>query len=101
MLDAMSTDGHTTALPELSWGVRATADGTAERSRARATTGGRLAAASICLLLLACPCLLASCASVKSATTPYVGAPHFPPSDPVSVQIGRTEPTAEGVQLTV
>jgi hypothetical protein len=38
-------------------------------------------------------CLLASCASIDSHTTQYVGAPHPLPTDPVAVEILRTEPT--------
>lgn len=37
--------------------------------------------------------LLASCASISSRTTQYVGAPHSTPSDPASVEILRTQPT--------
>jgi hypothetical protein len=45
------------------------------------------------LLLVALAAMLASCASLQATTTPYVGAPHFPPSDPSRVEIVRTEPT--------
>jgi len=45
------------------------------------------------LLLVALAGMLVSCASIKATTTPYVGAPHFPPSDPAAVEIMRTEPT--------
>lgn len=38
-------------------------------------------------------CWLVACASLNTTTTPYAGAPHYPPGDPASVQILRTEPT--------
>ena len=44
-------------------------------------------------LLAALACALASCTSIDSHTTQYVGAPHQPPSDPARVEILRTEPT--------
>ena len=37
--------------------------------------------------------LLASCASIDSQSTQYVGAPHQLPSDPAKVVLLRTEPT--------
>ena len=37
--------------------------------------------------------ILASCASVDSTSARYVGAPHYAPSDPASVQILRAQPT--------
>jgi hypothetical protein len=37
---------------------------------------------------------LAACASVDVQTTEYVGAPRYQPTEPNSVQILRTEPTA-------
>jgi hypothetical protein len=43
-------------------------------------------------LLVSIVCALTSCASVSVTTMPYVGAPHFPPSDPAAVEILRTEP---------
>src|SRR5882724_2670906 len=53
----------------------------------------RLASMFTRLLLVALAGMLVSCASIKATTTPYVGAPHFPPSDPAAVEIMRTEPT--------
>jgi hypothetical protein len=44
-------------------------------------------------LLATLACALASCASIDSHTTQYVGAPHQPPSDPARVEILRAEPT--------
>jgi len=41
----------------------------------------------------------ASCASVSSTSTPYVGAPHPQPSDPNAVQILRQEPTRPHARL--
>ena len=38
-------------------------------------------------------CALVACATVDATTTQYVGAPHFPPSDPARVEIVRAEPT--------
>jgi hypothetical protein len=35
--------------------------------------------------------VLASCASIDATTTQYVGVAHFPPTDPASVEIMRTE----------
>jgi hypothetical protein len=45
------------------------------------------------LLLDALTCWLVACASLDATTTQYAGAPHYPPGDPASVQILRTEPT--------
>jgi hypothetical protein len=45
-----------------------------------------------CLLLVALAGMLASCTSLHATATPYVGAPHFPPSDPSRVESVRTEP---------
>ena len=45
------------------------------------------------LLLGALTCWLVACTSLDATTTPYAGAPHYPPSDPASVQILRTKPT--------
>ncbi len=45
------------------------------------------------LLLAALTCWLVACASLDATTTPYASAPHYPPSDPASVQILRTQPT--------
>jgi hypothetical protein len=45
------------------------------------------------LLLGALTCWLVACTSLDATTTPYAGAPHYPPSDPASVQILRTQPT--------
>ena len=42
--------------------------------------------------MVALACLLVSCASIDATTTQYVGAPHFPPSNPAAVEILRTEP---------
>lgn len=53
----------------------------------------RPAAVFTCLLLVALAGMLASCASLHATATPYVGAPHFSPSDPTRVEIMRTEPT--------
>ena len=36
---------------------------------------------------------------MDSHTTQYVGAPHFPPSDPAKVEILRTQPTRPHDQL--
>jgi len=44
-------------------------------------------------LVAAVTCLVVSCASIDSHTTPYVGAPHPPPTDPATVEILRTSPT--------
>jgi hypothetical protein len=38
-------------------------------------------------------CWLVACAGLDATTTPYAGAPHYPPSDPASVQVLRTQPT--------
>jgi hypothetical protein len=38
-------------------------------------------------------CWLVACANLEATTTPYASAPHYPPSDPASVQILRTQPT--------
>jgi hypothetical protein len=45
------------------------------------------------LLLGALTCWLVACASLDATTTQYAGAPHYPPGDPASVQILRTQPT--------
>ena len=45
------------------------------------------------VLLAALASVLMACASVEAYTTQYVGAPHYPPSDPARVEILRTEPT--------
>jgi hypothetical protein len=44
------------------------------------------------LLLGALACTLVSCASIDSTTTRYAGAPRFPPTDPATVQILRSDP---------
>jgi hypothetical protein len=51
------------------------------------------------LVLAPLALLLASCATMDSHTTQYVGAPHQPPSDPAKVEILRTQPTRPHVQL--
>jgi hypothetical protein len=50
-------------------------------------------------LLMACAGLFASCATIDATATPYVGAPHPPPTNPANVQILRTEPTRPHVRL--
>jgi uncharacterized protein YbjQ (UPF0145 family) len=45
------------------------------------------------LLLGVITCWLVACASLNTTMTPYAGASHYPPGDPASVQILRTEPT--------
>jgi hypothetical protein len=45
------------------------------------------------LLLGVLTCWLVACASLDTTTTPYAGAPPYPPGDPASVQILRTQPT--------
>jgi hypothetical protein len=45
------------------------------------------------LLLGALTCWLVACASLDASTTHYAGAPHYPPSNPASVQILHTQPT--------
>ena len=45
------------------------------------------------LLLGVITCWLVACAGLDATTTPYAGAPHYPPSDPASVQVLRTQPT--------
>ena len=54
--------------------------------------GDSMTAVSRGVLLVALACLLVSCASIDATTTQYVGAPHFPPSNPAAVEILRTEP---------
>jgi hypothetical protein len=54
--------------------------------------GDSMTAVSRGVLLVAFACLLVSCASIDATTTQYVGAPHFPPSNPAAVEILRTEP---------
>ncbi|MBI3803448.1 MAG: hypothetical protein HY282_06765 [Nitrospirae bacterium] len=43
--------------------------------------------------------LLMSCASFETATIPYAGAPHFPESNPVAVEILREEPSRPNQRL--
>ena len=50
---------------------------------------GRLGQFAFCL---AVACSLASCASIDSRSTQYVGAPHPPPTDAAWVEILRTPP---------
>src|SRR5688500_4025109 len=38
-------------------------------------------------------CWLAACASLHATTTPYTDASHYPPVNPASVHIVRTQPT--------
>jgi hypothetical protein len=45
------------------------------------------------LLLGVLTCWLVACTSLDATTTPYAGAPHYPPSDPALVHIQRTKPT--------
>src|SRR5258705_2445091 len=52
----------------------------------------RLAGLLGLLLIAALVSLVASCATVDSTTAQYVGAPHYPPSDPAAVQILRAAP---------
>lgn len=54
--------------------------------------GDRLTTLLRGLLLLAVAGVLVSCATIDATTTQYVGAPHFPPSNPATVQILRSEP---------
>jgi hypothetical protein len=56
----------------------------------------RLSHLSLVLLLGAA---VASCATVEATSTQYVGAPSFPPTDPASVQILRSEPALPHVRL--
>ena len=51
------------------------------------------------LVLVALAWLTAACSSVDSQTTQYVGAPHFAPSDPKTVEIMRSEPKQPFDQL--
>lgn len=45
------------------------------------------------IALLAVVGLLAACATVDAMSTPYIGAPHPPPTDPARVEILRVPPT--------
>lgn len=54
--------------------------------------GDRLTTLLRGLLLLAVAGLLLSCATIDATMTRYVGAPHFPPSNPATVEILRIEP---------
>ena len=53
----------------------------------------RLAAIGGPLLTAGIACLLVSCASMDATTTEYAGARHFPPTDPSSVEILRSQPS--------
>jgi hypothetical protein len=54
--------------------------------------GDRLTTLLRGLLLLVVAGVLVSCATIDATTTQYVGAPHFPPSNPATVEILRSEP---------
>jgi hypothetical protein len=54
--------------------------------------GDRLTTLSRGLLLLVVAGMFVSCATIDATTTQYVGAPHFPPSNPATVEILRSEP---------
>jgi len=47
----------------------------------------------LCWSLCACIGFLASCATINATTNQYLGAPHYAPSSPSSVEILRKEPT--------
>lgn len=54
---------------------------------------------AVVMLVAALALTFASCASVSSTATPYVGAPHPQPSEPAAVQILREEPTRPHARL--
>jgi hypothetical protein len=63
-----------------------------EEGSMAAFIGERLTTLLRGLLLLVVAGVLVSCATIDATTTQYVGAPHFPPSDPAAVAILRSEP---------
>jgi hypothetical protein len=48
---------------------------------------------ALCLCASVAALAIVACATVDATSTPYVGAPHPPPTDATTVQILRTEPT--------
>jgi hypothetical protein len=92
---------HSTRMDSNRAGLRAThaRTRTSVASAAAVCIGGRLASIFTCLLLAALVCMLVSCATIDATTTQYVGAPRFPPSNPASVEILRTEPMRPHVRL--
>ena len=44
------------------------------------------------MLLALLSCVLVSCATIDATVMQYAGAPRFPPTNPASVEILRTEP---------
>jgi len=64
-------------------------------TRASAPTAAALLAVLLATLALA----LTACSSLSATTTPYVGAPHPPPTDPAHVEILRTQPTRQHDRL--
>jgi hypothetical protein len=42
---------------------------------------------------------LTGCNTVSTRTTPFVGVPSYPPTDPATVQITRAQPTQAHVQI--
>ena len=57
----------------------------------RSLIGGLRSALCLCTAVAALA--IAACATIDATSTPYVGAPHPPPTDATTVQILRAEPT--------
>jgi len=51
------------------------------------------------VLFLAVTLLLGGCSFVSVNTRPYLGVPTYPPTDPATVEILRTEPQQSCIQL--